>query len=235
MANSGVGCSPHDRGATVCHPAVNVLSSGRALWSGKTPLEPRFRSPKPTSRRSTDNEGALRLLSFLLDCNHVHKVLSRRYLPSNIPAWGESQMVGVQCCRGGLFLLDQLHICDHLHLCSSRSRLGLHYQRCSLLRCPQLFLRGGWFQHRNGFAALRSANVNILGIEHAEISKNNSLHAIRHWIFVGFQPTTQLGALLMPFSACIASTLRLTQLHNLGGFDITYMAVGSLNWSVIGR
>lgn len=35
-------------------------------------------------------------------------------------------------------------------------------------------------------------------------------------------------------SACIASTLRLTQLHHLTAVDVPYQSVGSLNWSVIG-
>ncbi|KAE8451132.1 hypothetical protein EG329_004804 [Mollisiaceae sp. DMI_Dod_QoI] len=66
-------------------------------------------------------------------------------------------------------------------------------------------------------------------------------------VLLCFLPVPTLWALNMPkpqraviiclFSmgtfACVASILRLTQLHRLSGVDLTYQAVSSLNWSVV--
>jgi len=40
------------------------------------------------------------------------------------------------------------------------------------------------------------------------------------------------GLVSMGIFACVASVMRLTQLHNLTGVDVSYQVVGTLNWSV---
>ena len=75
FTESGYICSPDYLRIAVCHSTLNIMPARRTFWSRKTHLESRFRSHGITVRCSTDNKGFIRLLSILLECDHIHKAL----------------------------------------------------------------------------------------------------------------------------------------------------------------